>query len=107
MGIKEYNPTTVSVQEGWVCWAALWTHWTTVGSMETSTICKVMTVDAACLERSLTRNAIVRSLSRAYAAGFHAQLLAMQPRTLSLPTDLDVPSTEDIVLYMASNIRQL
>mmetsp|Transcript_39794 Transcript_39794/g.91772 ORF Transcript_39794/g.91772 Transcript_39794/m.91772 type:complete len:526 (-) Transcript_39794:10-1587(-) len=93
----------------WLCEAALWCTWYTVGAAEANTTVQLLEVDADLMGRIARKKARVRGITADYAKCYHKGVLVSKPPMADWPTDLSVPFTEyeDIVPKMDRDSRAL
>lgn len=83
------------VGEGqWLSEAAMWSHWTHVGTLEAETECQLTVVQANKLDQVLQRNRLLREITFEYCKQFHTRITSAKPPNAPWPNDLDVPFTE-------------
>ena len=77
-----HEDTSVSEDVGvgqWLCEAALWCHWSHVGSLEARTACKLVIVRSKDFEDVLVRRRRLSGVAWEYAQMFHTWLVASRP----------------------------
>merc|ERR1712012_1197794 len=105
MGMLQYvqSPTSSKVlmdtedtvvAGAWVSEAALWSHWTHVGTLEASRACELLSLRAEVFTETMDHHGFVRHINRDYARIFHSRLQAAKPPGKEWPTDLVVPHTK-------------
>lgn len=107
---KVLRTTEESVEVGtWLCEAALWTHWSHVGTLEAKCACELMAMSPEELIRTLQEHLVIRHLIEEYAQSFHARLASAIPPSASWPTDLEVPFADcsEIIVSMSMELREL
>lgn len=106
--VEAREETTVP-SRSWLCWAALWSQWFTVGTAEAATVCELLSVKSAAMVRIVSRNPALGHVCRGYCMAFHQRLVSAKPPAASWPSDLEVPFTEhpDVVILMNRQRRSL
>lgn len=97
------------VEDGWLCWPAMWSYWTTVGTTEALGVCEIMSLRVSDVLEVLQSNPVVKSLALDYALAFHARLVKALPPIAAWPDDVQVAFSDhaEIVLSMAREKRIL
>ena len=91
-----HKDTSVSEDVGvgqWLCEAALWCHWSHVGSLEARTACKLVIVRSKEFEDVLVRRRRLSGVAWEYAQMFHTRLVASCPPLASWPSDVSTASS--------------
>jgi len=91
----------------WLCEAALWVDWTTVGRVEASTQCQLLSVDAEQLASCVGLSLGVKDIAIEYCRHFHKRVVSAMPPLAPHPNDLNVPYTDycDLVVSMDRQIQ--
>jgi len=90
-------------QGSWLCWAALWSHWTHVGKAEAGPVSEVLMLGSEALVESISRCTELRELFEEYSCTFHKRLVSASPFSATTwPDDVQVPLANygEIVLGM-------
>mmetsp|Transcript_46298 Transcript_46298/g.107713 ORF Transcript_46298/g.107713 Transcript_46298/m.107713 type:complete len:1093 (+) Transcript_46298:62-3340(+) len=91
----EKTHVSSTVLEGrWVCEAALWTSWMTVGCMDAVHACRIMSVNMTGIVKVLPKHPLIAHLTRHYAQAYHLRVTAARPPFSKWPSDIRVPDTE-------------
>ena len=78
-----------AVAEGdWLCFAALWCHWVTMGTASALLACDVLVIQAEALLAVAAKSRIVWKLTEAYGQHYHARSVSAVPPHSDWPTDL-------------------
>lgn len=91
------------VTEGtWLCESALWSQWIHVGTAESTSHCRLLTLRTGPTIEFLQRHHTIRSISKAYCLEFHRRIVNARPPLAEWPDDLEVPGTafEELVASM-------
>jgi len=94
-------------QGQWICEAALWTHWTHVGTLEAVSACELLMLKADQFLAELSEHKVLGRINCHYAKSFLARLISAVPPEVPWPNDLSVPFTEydEIVCSMDVEMR--
>jgi len=101
-----HSETSVPV-ETWLCEAALWTHWTHVGTIESHAACQVLILEPSAAIKALSKGTVLFPMVCEYVRIFHMRLCTSVPPKRPWPNDLRVIDTEfdELVLMMNPEIR--
>jgi len=90
----------------WVCEAALWSQWLTVGNMGADDqACHLVAIDANLMLQVLQEESpTVLHLTLQYAKNYHACIASAGPPYSEWPTDLHVPFTEDVAMLLSQHV---
>uniref|UniRef100_A0A7S1PUW2 Cyclic nucleotide-binding domain-containing protein n=1 Tax=Alexandrium catenella TaxID=2925 RepID=A0A7S1PUW2_ALECA len=91
----------------WLSEAALWCHWTHVGTCKARSTSHVLSLDAEECLRATSRNPIVKSIFNEYCRTYHQRLIIARPPDEPWCNDLQVPNTDwdKLVLAMDQAVR--
>mmetsp|Transcript_75927 Transcript_75927/g.180497 ORF Transcript_75927/g.180497 Transcript_75927/m.180497 type:complete len:1076 (-) Transcript_75927:92-3319(-) len=100
---------TFAEKDSWISEAALWTHWTHVGTVEASTVTELMRINASEMVSILQKNQVVFLLAADYCRAFANKVTTAMPPVADWPNDLRVPFADYAhnVLMMSRECRTL
>lgn len=97
-------------EKRWLCWAALWTNWVSVGSCSAATTTELLQFDASVFLRCLSGHTLLGVISNGYAESFRWRLAESKPPLVSVwPDDLYIPRADhpNVVLSMSHELQVL
>jgi len=91
----------------WVCEAALWTLWTTVGTLEAAQVCELLVIKAEKMVEVLQRNVHVCQVGGEYGRAIFHRVCAARPPAADWPNDVSLPfaSHGEVMASLSSEVR--
>eukprot|EP00429_Kryptoperidinium_foliaceum_P081426 CAMPEP_0176230896 /NCGR_PEP_ID=MMETSP0121_2-20121125/24527_1 /TAXON_ID=160619 /ORGANISM="Kryptoperidinium foliaceum, Strain CCMP 1326" /LENGTH=429 /DNA_ID=CAMNT_0017570237 /DNA_START=1 /DNA_END=1290 /DNA_ORIENTATION=+ len=99
---------TTKVDQGrWICEAALWSEWTTVGQADAICSSQLLSLPSSELQQVMQGNPSIAQIFLEYARQYHKRIIHSRPPHAPWPTDLHVPFTEyyDLVSSMDQEVQ--
>jgi hypothetical protein len=105
--VQERTETEVP-QGRWLSEAALWAHWTHVGTAVAEGSCQLLAVAAERVFQAAQRYYLIRDITQEYCIHFHRRLVSSKPPSAPWPNDLQVPFTDygDLVVSMTKPVQE-
>lgn len=94
--------TSAPVSRGaWICEAAMFMNWFTVGTLEAMTSVQLFVVDCDAMVECQKKHRLIDGITAAYSRSFHVRTTRAGPPNSEWPSDLEVPFTAYCELVMA------
>ena len=100
-GVDTNEEITPVNERSWICWAAVWCHWMTLGKAEASDSTELLCLSAPVLFTTIGLCPNLRELFQEYASLFHERLCLAVPPRFPLPDDIQVAQTDHLDLVWA------